>query len=81
MTCAEVVGLLYEYLDRELNPESTALIREHLQQCSHCFKYFDFEHTYLKFVESRMRARGAPPEVRDRLLRNLMNETATEGGQ
>ena len=34
--CAEIVALLSDYLDRDLPPESCAVVEAHLESCSHC---------------------------------------------
>ncbi len=34
--CAEVVHLLYDYLNRELPAETCSLLEEHLQSCAAC---------------------------------------------
>ena len=76
MKCSEVAQLLYEYLDGEIDDKTANEIRKHLSQCGHCFKYFDFEQTYLKFIEARTRARRAPDELRKSLLQSLLSEDA-----
>lgn len=74
MNCQEALAHLYEYLDRELTPADEQRLREHLTACRPCDERFDVEQAFLKFVEARCRARGAPPELRRRILRELFGE-------
>ena len=71
MNCPEAAEHLYEYLDRELTPEAEREVRQHLADCHPCGEQFDFEALFLKFLRARCRARGAPPELKRRILREL----------
>lgn len=71
MNCREAVDHLYEYLDRELTPEAEREVRQHLADCPPCGEQFDFEALFLKFLRARCRARGAPPELKRRILHEL----------
>ncbi|HET7789281.1 MAG TPA: mycothiol system anti-sigma-R factor [Gemmatimonadales bacterium] len=74
MNCREAADHLYEYLDRELTPDVQAQIKEHLAHCPPCGQHFDFEQSFLKFLEARCRAKGASPDLRRRILRELFGE-------
>ena len=74
MNCQEAQHHLYEYLDRELTPADEQRVREHLAACRPCEGRFDVERAFLKFVEAKCRAKGAPPELRRRILRELFGE-------
>ena len=71
MTCHEALNHLYEYLDRELTPQVEIQIRHHLAACVPCTSRFGFEETFLKFLEARSQALGAPPELKRRILERL----------
>lgn len=74
MNCRQALESLYEYLDRELTPADEQHVREHLEACGDCEGRFDTERAFLKFVEARCRAKGAPPELRRRILQELFDE-------
>ena len=74
MNCRECVEHLYEYLDRELTPELEREIRQHLIECTPCDEHYDFEKLFLDFLQARCRAQGAPPELKHRILRELLDE-------
>jgi anti-sigma factor (TIGR02949 family) len=71
LECREALEHLYEYFDRELTPEVRAEVEHHLRACAGCSQHFEFEHAFLRFLEARARGRGASPEVRRRILREL----------
>lgn len=72
--CQGALDRLYEFLDSEIDSDTEAAIRSHLEECAGCFKFFDFEKTYLRFLEAKTRAAGAPEALRRRLLKSLMQE-------
>jgi len=74
MKCRDCLEHLYEFLDRELTPELELEVREHIEGCEPCADLADFETLYLKFVQARCRAQGAPPELKRRILHELFGE-------
>jgi mycothiol system anti-sigma-R factor len=74
MNCRECQELLYEYLDRELTPAVEQEVRAHFQECMPCGEQADFERAFLRFIEARCRSQGAPPELKRRILRDLLGE-------
>jgi len=41
--CGDAQDQIYEYLDAELDEETAASVRSHLQDCDGCLDSFDFE--------------------------------------
>jgi mycothiol system anti-sigma-R factor len=74
MNCRECLDYLYEYLDQELTAEVRARVREHLEDCEPCGEQADFERSFLKFIEARCRSRGAPPQLKRKILQDLFGE-------
>ncbi len=74
MNCRECTERLYEYLDRELTPELEQEIHDHLVTCPPCGEHFDFEKLFLTFLRERCRGRGAPSELKRRILDELLDE-------
>lgn len=72
--CGAAIDRLYEYLDGELTPADTVQVRRHLADCAHCLAVFDFEAAFLRFLEARRRAAGAPPALRRAILDQLLHE-------
>ncbi len=73
--CQEAADRLYEYLDGELTPEIELAVRAHIAECAPCFKRFDFEETFLRFLAGRIRSQGAPPELKRRILESLFSDS------
>ncbi|MGH7540632.1 MAG: zf-HC2 domain-containing protein [Gemmatimonadota bacterium] len=61
--CEEALRLVYEYLDGELDPDSTEKIRSHIEVCRQCYPTFNFERIFLDHI----RAKGLRAEHSDRL--------------
>lgn len=77
LDCQEAMERLYTYLDGELTPEAETTVRAHLEACAPCFQLFDFEEAFLRFLEARSRAHGAPPALRRRILDTLLLDSET----
>jgi anti-sigma factor (TIGR02949 family) len=76
LECTEAVEHLYGYLDEELTAEVRAAVRDHITQCADCFGHFEFERTFLMFLEARCRAQDAPPELKRSIFEQiLLNRT------
>ena len=66
--CEEVIRLLFDYLDRELDPARSSDIDRPLERCRECFSRAEFE----KKLRQRVRAAAedeAPPRLRQRVRR------------
>ncbi|MDT8436474.1 MAG: zf-HC2 domain-containing protein [Gemmatimonadota bacterium] len=74
-TCEEALALVYEYLDGELEPERTDIVRRHLAQCRCCYPHFDFERMFLDYVRDVGGTPRSSPELRDRIRRILERES------
>ena len=74
MDCTEALDHLYDLLDRELSPELESAVREHLENCKHCFPLYKFETAFTRFLEAREQTQSAPAELRRRILNQLMQE-------
>jgi len=73
--CQQAVQRLNEYLSRELNPDETELVQEHLQQCKGCFDKFRFEETLLKTLREKISSVKSPASLRESVLKLLSRET------
>jgi len=72
--CEEALERLYDYLDGELTEVRREEVRRHLELCAPCLKRATFESAYVRFLEARVRARGAPDHLRRRILERLVFE-------
>lgn len=70
--CEAAIDNLYAFLDGELSDELEGAIHQHLDQCRHCFPQFEIERNFLRFLEARARALGAPAHVRRRIFEAIL---------
>jgi anti-sigma factor (TIGR02949 family) len=71
--CDQVIARLWQYVDGELNEESSARIRDHLEICSRCFPQYDFQRAYKEFA-LRSGRRPVPPLLRRRVFEAILQE-------
>ena len=76
LTCAQAIEKIYEYLDGELTPQVEEGIRAHLAVCRKCYPNFRHEEVFLRFLEQRTQMEEAPPDLRRRIMKMLMDEEA-----
>jgi mycothiol system anti-sigma-R factor len=63
MDCEKVLGRLWEYLDRELDPEESVLMKEHLVRCSSCFPVYCCNRSFLDLLARQRRTGSAPASL------------------
>lgn len=75
--CDQVIIKLWDYLDGELTPETSAAMEAHLDACARCFPEFDFQKAYKEFVRETQFG-SVPPELRRSVFETILEED-TEG--
>jgi len=73
--CGEARDQIYEYLDAELDEETAAAVRTHLDDCPGCLKSFDFERR-LKTVVRRCLTEDMPETLETKVRQLIRRETA-----
>lgn len=73
MNCETALEQLWALIDRELDVEDAAKLREHLDACQRCHPEYDFHRAYREFIASRCR-HEAPPGLRRRIFMSLLAE-------
>lgn len=68
MDCREALERLYEYLDGELTPETTAEVRRHIELCAGCYPEV---RTATEFRDALHRAAQGQPLCPDSLRRKI----------
>lgn len=72
--CEEVVRLLWQFMDRELDPATMEKLREHIRACRECGPRHDFEARLRALIRQKCAGRPAPAPLRRRvqaLIREL----------
>lgn len=70
-TCEEAFRRLDDYLDRELGADEMAMVREHLETCAACTREFTYEASLVAAVRRKLRRIDVPPDLIDRINREL----------
>jgi len=73
-TCEEAFRRLDDYLDHELSPEETVLVREHLEICAGCAREFNFERSVVEGVEQKLQQIDMPDTLQSRILKLLKDQ-------
>lgn len=66
ISCEEVVERLFDYLDHEMDSDTSAEIERHLERCHDCFSRAEFERRLRERV-----ARSGQQEAPERLRRRI----------
>lgn len=69
--CSEVMDHLDEFLDRELDGESMARLRVHLDECPPCKAQVAFAIMWQKLVARSCGAAGAPTTLHARIMTRI----------
>ncbi len=77
--CDDAVASMYLFLDQELSPEQSDVVRAHLDECLPCLEAFEFEVEVRQIIASKCRD-DVPTEVRFRILDSLQCEMAKNSG-
>jgi anti-sigma factor (TIGR02949 family) len=73
--CGDAQDQLYKYLDRELDPETAASVRDHIDDCGGCHDSFEF-HRRLKVVIRNHLNEDMPVSLEDKVRELIRHETA-----
>jgi mycothiol system anti-sigma-R factor len=74
LPCDAVIERIYEFLDGELTSDVDARIRDHLARCGTCYPHFRHEEVFLRFLERRVQIEKAPPSLRRRIFKKLLDD-------
>jgi mycothiol system anti-sigma-R factor len=69
--CEEVLDQVFEYLHGELDDDSIALVRTHLDECSPCLREFGLEDAVRKLLAKSCGCTHAPENLRQQVLTRI----------
>jgi anti-sigma factor RsiW len=78
-TCRDVIGLLLDYLEEALDPDTSGALERHLQDCRPCrvyLKTYDRSRRLVGDVTRNEMPRELTDRLREFLLRRLRSERA-----
>ncbi|MDX1393489.1 MAG: zf-HC2 domain-containing protein [Gemmatimonadota bacterium] len=73
-SCEQVLHLLDDYLDRELTPEETGKVEEHLETCAECAAESKFESSLLSGLKEKLRHIEVPNSALEKVREVLRRE-------
>ena len=79
MRCHEALSRLMEFVDGELPEPEEAAVKKHLDICDRCYPRYDFQRAYVEFTRQLQDRQQAPPSVRRRLFRRILEQEAQTG--
>lgn len=79
-TCEEALRRLDDFLDRELTPDETRRVQEHLDTCAACTDQYRFEGRVLDGVREKVRRISLPGDLEDRIRRLFDEERRASNG-
>lgn len=79
ISCEEALERLWEFLDGELSARDQVAVKRHLDICDRCFPEYDFRRAYLEFTRRVRALDRAPPGLRRRLFRQILEREAGGG--
>ena len=71
MTCEEAVKKLYDYIDKELDPNVIRQIDKHLEICRMCCDHFEFEKRMKSLVHESCFQNRAPNYLKLKIVDDL----------
>ncbi len=74
LSCAETLGRLDDYLDRELSAQELADVETHLEACSGCAGEFAVERDLLDAMRAKLAQMRIPEDLRKRIWERLARE-------
>ncbi|HLK54988.1 MAG TPA: anti-sigma factor [Chthonomonadaceae bacterium] len=72
-TCKEALARLDDYLDRELSPEETKKVAQHLKICHACTDRFKFEAELIQGLRAKVQRIDLPPDLMENVSQALQN--------
>jgi anti-sigma factor (TIGR02949 family) len=72
--CKEALERLDDYIDRELSPEETRKVAQHLKICHQCTKKFRFEQEFVAMVRTRLQHLSVPERLKEKVALALEAE-------
>jgi len=70
-SCEDAFRRLDDYIDRNITGAELEHVERHLQECEACAREFDFEHSFIREVRSKLRRIKAPAHLIDRISTGL----------
>ena len=74
--CKECLDMLYDYLEGDLDQETTKSLDEHFQDCPPCISFLNTYKSTTKICRNTLNQVEIPEAIRDTLLKILKDHKA-----
>lgn len=78
ISCDDVRSSLFEYIDQELDPQTAAGVKMHLDACPECYPLARFEAKFVEAIQRVTSQVGAGKDLEQRILDALAEESPPE---
>ena len=65
--CEDVLGQLFEFIDRELTADEAASVRAHIEECGYCTSAERADRAFIECVRAKLRGSPVPPELAEKI--------------
>lgn len=79
--CEDALARLWDFLDGELPPDEEEALQKHLEICGRCYPQYDFQRAYLRYTRRLAEREKAPPELRKRLFKRILEQERGGNGR
>lgn len=76
--CKECLDLLYDYIDGNLDQETTKTLEEHFEECPPCLAFLNTYKSTTNVCRENLSEVGIPDVVRDTLLKVINKQKAEQ---
>ncbi len=73
-SCVEVMQHLWDYLDEEMTPDGARRLRAHLEECTQCRNFGEYQSCFFDALAKLKAHLNAPSDLRDKLAEKLKRE-------
>ena len=73
--CSELIAEVWTLLDGECTPETRERLRQHLEACPGCFRYYGIEERLKALIATKCQGEKAPKGLRERLKLEISRTT------
>jgi anti-sigma factor (TIGR02949 family) len=65
--CEDVLGQLFEFIDRELPADEAASVRAHIGECGFCTSAERADRAFIECVRAKLLGSRVPPDLTERI--------------
>ncbi|MDI3314855.1 MAG: mycothiol system anti-sigma-R factor [Mycobacterium sp.] len=75
LDCRQVIAEIWTLLDGECTPDTRKKLRQHLEDCPECLRYYGLEERIKALISKKCSGEKAPERLRERLRLEIRRTT------